>query len=183
MPDAITAPLTLTSLEAYLDGRKQLIAARDVFFSAVRMYLRPGQRPDAQQLGDRHWNSPARTISDEEWVANATRGYLTILENADKGRGYRLCVLQQGNELRVGVRLPAWHSDRTSPAVARLQKTFGAQAPTLTHLSTDELLVDWHFPANQLYTNAQAMEDAVHKVGLVFEVALQAFSPASKVYQ
>lgn len=182
MSDATNAPM-MTTLEAYLDGRKQLIAARDVFFSAVRMYLRPGQRPDAKLLGDRFWDSPSRTIADEEWVANATRGYLTVLENADKGRGFRLCVLQQGNELRVGVRLPAWHNDRTSPAVSRLQKTFGAHAPVLTHLNTDELLVDWHFPAGELYTNAQAMEDAVHKVGLVFEVALQVFTPASKVYQ
>lgn len=178
----MTNPI-MTTLDAYLDGRKQLIAVREVLFSAVRMYLRPGQRPDANLLGDPLWNSPARIIAEDEWVANATRGYLSILENADKGRSFRLCVLLQGNELRVGIRLPAWHNDKESSAVERLSTTFGTQKPIVTELMTDELMLDWHFNAEQLYTQAQAMEDAVFRIGAAFETALQALTPTSKTIQ
>ncbi|MBU9199782.1 hypothetical protein KTD31_00015 [Burkholderia multivorans] len=163
---------TLTSLEEYLGGRKDLIAGRETLFAATRMYLRPGQRPDARQLGDELWNSPAREISDEEWVANAARGYVTVLGNESKGRHFRLCVLQQGFELRVGVRVPAEAIPSRAPD-SRLLTVFGDHPPILTALDNHTMLVDWHFSAKYLYTQAQAMEDAVYRIGAVFEAALQ----------
>ncbi|KVP65526.1 hypothetical protein WJ96_03940 [Burkholderia ubonensis] len=173
----------ITLLEHYLSGRKQLIAGREVLFMAARTYLRPSQRPDARQLGDALWNSPARDIADDEWVVNAARGYLSILENAEKGRSFRLCVLQQGYELRIGVRVPAWYADTVLQSRARIVKTFGAHAPVLTQLTTGEVLVDWHFRAEQLYTQAQAMEDAVYRISAVFECALQSITPKENTLQ
>ncbi|KVP16767.1 hypothetical protein [Burkholderia ubonensis] len=166
----------ITSLEGYLTGRKRLIAGREVLFMAARTYLRPSQRPDARQLGDALWNSPARDIADEEWVVNAARGYLSVLENADKGRSFRLCVLQQGYELRIGVRVPHWYAETVLQGRARLLNTFGAHAPVLTQLADGAVLVDWHFRAEQLYTQAQAMEDAVYRISAVFECALQSIT-------
>ncbi|HDR9103520.1 TPA: hypothetical protein QDB04_000240 [Burkholderia vietnamiensis] len=163
---------TLTTLEAYLGGRKHLIAGRETLFAAARMYLRPGQRPDARLLGDDLWNSPAREISDDEWVANAARGYVTVLCNEVKGRHFRLCVLQQGFELRVGVRVPA-EALALRNHDSRLLTIFGDHPPILTAMGNHEALVDWHFSAKHLYTQAQAMEDAVYRIGAVFEAALQ----------
>jgi len=173
--DAESLPATgsITSLDDYLAGRKRLIAGREVLFVAARTYLRPGQRPDAQLLGDPLAGSPSRDISDDEWVVNAARGYLSILESPAKGRNFRLCVLQQGNELRIGVRLPA----TVGPAAReRVVKAFGAKAPVLTQLGSSEMLLDWHFSAAQLYTNAQVMEDAVYRINALFEAALQSFN-------
>ncbi len=170
----------ITSLEGYLESRKQLIASRDVLFSVTRMYLRPGQNPDAQLLGDRLWNSPARTISDDEWVVNAARGYMAVLANADKGRGFQLIVLQQGMELQIAVQLPAWYADPKLPQVIRFINTFGPVQPKVTNLPTDELLVEWTFSAVELYTDARAVEDAVRRIGSVFECALQSFTPTTK---
>jgi hypothetical protein len=170
-------PAPISSLDEYLHARKQLIASREVLFTAARTYLRPGQRPDARQLGDRLWNSRAREISDEEWVVNAVRGYITVLESAEKGRGFRLCVLQQGYELRIGLRLPA----TTAPKLlARLRLTFGAHSPVTTEMAPEGLLLDWHFSAAQLYTQAQAIEDALYRISAVFEAALQTFNSLDK---
>lgn len=177
MPE-IPTPM-LTSLDDYLAGRRQLIAVREVLFTAARQYLRPGQQPDAQLLGDPLWNTPARHIAESEWVANAARGYLVVLENADKGRTFRLCVVQQGHELRVGVKLPPWFSDPDLPAVLQLLSTFGDQTPVTPIQSSEELLVNWHFNAERLFTEPQAMEDAVHRIGSVFESAIQCFTPRS----
>jgi hypothetical protein len=172
----------ITSFDDYLAGRKQLIASREVLFTAARAYLRPGQRPDARMLGDARWNSPARDIADGEWVVNAARGYLTVLESPDKNRHFRLCVLQQGNVLRIGARVPAWYGDMVLMGSARLLTTFGANAPVVTKLDTGEILVDWHFGAEQLYTQAQTMEDAVYRIHALFESALQSIS-SSEQYQ
>lgn len=170
---------TLTTLQAYLDGRNELIAGREVLFSAVRTYLRPGQHPDAQLLGDPFWDSPARDIAEEEWIANAARGYLTILESPSNGRSFRINVLQQGNALHLGVHLPAWHSELAKPAL-RIQSTFEGHPPLMRRLDTDGLLIEWRFSAEKLYTHAQEMEDAVFRIGALFEEALQALTPKSK---
>jgi hypothetical protein len=172
----------ITSFDDYLSGRKQLIASREVLFTAARAYLRPGQRPDARALGDARWNSPARDIADNEWVVNAARGYLSVLESADKGRHFRLCVLQQGNVLRIGARVPVWYGDAVLIGSARVLTTFGAHAPVITKLDTGEVLVDWHFGAEHLYTQAQTMEDAVYRVHALFESALQSIS-STEQYQ
>ncbi len=172
----------ITTFDEYLAGRKQLIASREVLFTAARSYLRPGQRPDARQLGDARWNSPARDISDEEWVVNAARGYLSVLESPDKGRHFRLSVLQQGNALRVGVRVPVWYGDNVMMGNARILKTFGEHKPVVTALDTAEVLVDWHFGAENLYTQAQTIEDAVYRDNALFESALQSIS-STEQYQ
>lgn len=170
---------SLTTLDAYLAGRRQLIAGREVLFTATRQYLRPGQQPDAQLLGDPLWDSPARHIAEAEWVVNAARGYLVVLENPDKGRTFRLSALQQGHELRVGVKLPPWFSDPDLPAVMQLLCTFGDHTPVTPLLASDELQVTWHFNAERLFIEPQAMEDAVHRIGSVFESALQCFTSHS----
>lgn len=179
-PSQLPGEPRLTTMADYLSARRELIAARECFFFALRAYLRPEQRPDAKALGDRLWNAPARRIDDSEWLSNPPRGYLTILENPDAGRGFRLQVVQQGYTLRVGVKLPAWHTDPQQSSFNRLAATFGDQPPMLTELATDELLVEWVFDVPLLYQSAQAMEDAIFKVSLVLESALQAFVPQAK---
>lgn len=172
----VSAEPSITNLEDYLAGRKRLIAGREVLFAAARTYLRPSQRPDARQLGDELWNASARVIEDADWVANAARGYLTVLENEASARYFRLCVLQQGNALRVGVRLPNWFADSVHDVPERILNTFGTLRPIVTYLTTGELMVDWHFDAERLYTQAQAMEDAVYRISALFESALQSNS-------
>ena len=168
------ASAPITSLDDYLAGRKQLIASREVLFSVARTYLRPGQRPDAQLLGDLLAGSPARDIAEDEWVVNAARGYLTILENPAKGRNFRICVLQQGHELRIGVRLLQVPAETAQfPSLSRILATFNA-TPKQSRLRRGEMFVDWHFNADQLYTNAQALEDAVFRISALFESSLQA---------
>lgn len=165
---------SITTLESYLAGRKELISSREVLFAVARTYLRPGQRPDARLLGDILADSPAREIAESEWVSNAARGYLTILENPEKGRNFRICVLQQGHELRIGVRLLHAPPENTNfPSLSRILGTFGA-TPKQTRLRRSELFIDWHFNADQLYTNAQALEDAVYRISALFESTLQA---------
>ena len=172
----------ITSLQAYLDGRNTLIEGREVLFSAIRTYLRPGQNPDAHLLGDPLWDSPARDIAEDEWIANAARGYLTIMESPANGRTFRLNVLQQGNALHMSVMLPAWHSDLDTPTL-RVQATFAGERPIVRRLQSDALLIEWRFSAETLYTHAQAMEDAVFRVGTLFEEALQALTPNSKTFR
>jgi hypothetical protein len=181
-PEQRQSTCAISSFDEYLAGRKQLIASREVLFTAARAYLRPGQRPDARLLGDARWNSPARDISDEEWVVNAARGYLSVLESPDKGRSFRLSVLQQGNVLRIGVRVPAWYGDAVLMGNARIVNTFGEQKPVITPLDTGEVFVDWHFGAEHLYTQAQTIEDAVYRINAVFESALQSIT-SSEQYQ
>lgn len=174
IPREELSPIRLTSLQSYLQHRKDLIAAREALFFALRGYLRPEQRPDAAILGDDLSLAEARVINDAEWVANPTRGYLTILENAEKGRIFRVSILQAGNQLRIGVRLPAEIGGSSRWAAAtRLEKTFKKEAVSTT-LSTGDQLIDWHFDVPGLYANVQNFEDAVAKVGLVFEAALHA---------
>lgn len=158
--------IAIPDLSAYLKARSGLLAAREGLFSAVRAYLRPEQRPDAARLGDRLAESKARGISEADWVANAARGYLTVLESPNAGRPFRLRVLQQGNELRVGVRLAGEGS---------LAGTFPnpfTTPPRVTEMA-GQVTLDWHFDATRLYESAQNFEDAVFKIGAVFEAALQ----------
>jgi len=168
----------MVSLDAYRAERKQLITAREGFFFAIRAYLRPEQRPDAQALGDRLWRSPARHITDEDWVCNPTRGYVTILENAAAGRLFRLSVLQQGTILRIGIRVPA--GEGQEDVVAHLIDTFPHEEPTMTELTTDDTFVDWEFDATRLYQCAQEMESAIYYVNALFERALQVTVPVAK---
>lgn len=173
---SVPTGLPVADLTTYLSARKGLIAARTGLFDAVRAYLRPEQRPDAVLFGDPLADSKTRVIDEASWVANPVRGYLVVLESEAAGRPFRLCVLQQGNELRVGVRYspPA----RIGEVDQRLLFTF-AQAALVSVRGT-ECMVDWHFDAQDLYQSAQAFEDAVYKVGAVFESALQALVPADK---
>lgn len=166
----MASPYQMAYLGAYLAERKFLIAAREGFFDAIRSYLRPEQRPDAYRLGDRLWQSPARVITDEQWVSNPTRGYITILPAADQGRSFKLCVLQQGNVLRIGVELPSWAK---SHQYTGLNATFPGRLPSIQQLPSDATFIDWEFDASCLYKSAQEMETAIYRVGALMENALQ----------
>lgn len=170
-------PVALTDYAAYLLERKALLTARQGFFEALRAYLRPEQRPYARQLGDRLWNSTARQIAEHEWVANVPRGFVTILPNIDAGRGFRLMVLQQGNILRIGVRLP---SRAPADVTTALCATYHGADPVLHALSNEEQLISWEFDARALYKSAQEMETAIYLVSALFEKALQLTVPTSK---
>lgn len=169
----------LKDYTTYLAARKELIAARTGFFDALRAYLQPEQRPDAQLLGDSLDGAACRTIPEDSWVMNPARGYVTVLEAPANGRPFRLSVLQQGNELRVGVRFDRPTTATSHEGEQRLLVTFAGVSPVRKRLTNGLLMLDWHFQANDLYRDAQAFEDAVFKVGSVFESALQALaSPA-----
>lgn len=164
---------TIQSLDSYLAGRKQLIAGREVLFSAARAYMRPEQRPDANRLGDTLAASPAWDIADDDWIVNAVRGYLVIMPNAAKQRPFRISVLQQGNDLHIGVLLPM---GVTGSQRALLGSLFSDTAPLQLEMLTGDITLNWVYPAEQLYTNAQAMEDAVFRINALFEATLHALS-------
>lgn len=157
----------IKDLPAYLAARKELVAAREGLFSAVRAYLRPEQRFDASRLGDQLADSPARIIDEADWVANPVRGNLTVIESHLRQRPFRLRVLQQGYELRVGIRVPRGE-------LQPLPITPFARTEPLVRYMRGSLTVDWQFEVRGLYEEVQAFEDAVFKVGVVFEAALQA---------
>lgn len=173
-----TAQPAITDLNSYLAARKSLLTARQGFFDALRSHLRPEQRPDAERLGDRLATSNARCIEEDDWVDNPVRGYVTVLEAPARGRPFRLCVLQQGNELRVGVRFDARPGSQRS-VEADLQSVFQHQPPVPRYLPGapyGDRMLDWHFNAAGLYQSAQHFEDAVYKVGAIFEAALQSMA-------
>ena len=169
-------PIEFTSVASYLAARQQLILAREGFSHAVRAYLRPEQRIDAELLGDSLSRAACRTISDDEWVANPARGYITVLESKNKGRVFRLSVLQLGDTLRVGIRIP---STLVLPLDCenRLTTLFADTICTKTRLASNlNVQFDWQFGANNLYTNVQAYESAVYRITAVFEIALHVFA-------
>lgn len=159
----------IESQEAYLAHRRKLVSAREGFFAALRTYLRPEQRPDAEQLGDPLFNSAARTITDDAEVSNPVRGYWVILPGS--GREFRLNVLQQGNELRIGISVAQEKADMYGLA-KQLDNVFSAQRPVEKRVGKD-VLFDWHFSAEHMYDSAQMFEDATYKVSAIFEAALQ----------
>lgn len=164
----------LKDLSDYLAARQRIVTAREGFFFALRNHLRPDQRPDAKELSDALWDSPARQIADLDWVVNATRGYLTIRENLTVGRPFRLSVLQMGHVLRVGVRIPKTMALVHNAVVARVSSTFPGKTPIQTRLTSGSVLFDWNFEVPDLYESALTMETAVFLVGTLFENALQA---------
>lgn len=168
----------IANLNGYLTARKGLLAARQGFFDALRSHLRPEQRPDAERLGDRLANAQARTIDENDWLDNPVRGYVTILEAPARGRPFRLCVLQQGNELRIGVRFKA--APGSAPSFeSDIERVFQHHRPLhrlVRGAAGGDTMLDWHFDAEGLYQSAQSFEDAIFKVGAVFEAALQAMA-------
>lgn len=159
----------ISSLDHYLASRKTLINSRQTLFSATRTYLRPEQRYDAARLGDKLAEHPAWDISEDEWVENPVRGYLVILPNAAKGRLFRINVLQQGNVLTLSVVLP----DSTTIAQRHLMH---ARFPNGTMPTGSANEIHWSLPADKLYHDVQAIEDAVYRVSALFEQALYALS-------
>lgn len=172
---ATSTEILLGSLGDYLKERSRIIAAREGFFHALRTHLRPEQRVDAYILGDRLALSPARQIQDAEWVVNPSRGYITILPNLPAGRVFRLSVLQLGQVLRIGVRIPALsYSTDEHQRRQRLHGTFPEQAPRVVVLAEGDQVLDWEFSVPDLYQSALAMETAIFRVSALFENALQA---------
>lgn len=164
----------ISRLGDYLSARNFIIAAREGFFFAIRGHLRPDGRQDAQSLADPLWDSAARTIADADWVANASRGYLTIRENPAVGRPFRISVLQMGKVLRVGVRVPKTLAVMQSHVAPRISATFPGQVPQQLQLHSGEVMFDWSFDVPDLYDSALTMETAVYLVGQLFENTLQA---------
>lgn len=165
---------SIRNLSDYLQCRNEIIAARDGFFHALRAYLSPDARPDAKELADGLWDSEARKISEADWVANPSRGYLTIKESPAHGRPFRISVLQMGHILRVGVRLPPAIAAMKVATTDRIASTYHDKAPTRYLLSSGEALFDWTFQVPDLYESALTMESAVFLVGSLFENSLQA---------
>lgn len=166
----------LRTLTVYLEKRKDLISAREGLFNAISTYLHPEQRPDATLLGDPLALAKCRDISEAEFVVNAVRGYLVVMEAPSKGRMFRLSVLQQGNELRIGV---SFDCSKVSAqgALPELAEQFSRTAP-LIRKREGRTFIDWHFDARELYQSAQNFEDAVFKVGGIFELALHKLQAA-----
>ena len=153
-----------------------MVNAREGFFEAIELFLQPEQRLDAEQLGDNHAHSAAREIADGAWVRNAARGYLTILAEPAVGRHFRLSVLQLGNLLRIGVRVPRDVLNGAYPT-DRLTELFLPEVPReVLYSDVDEFLYDWQFQVPDIYASAQSMEDAVARVFLVYETAIQLFT-------
>jgi hypothetical protein len=176
----VPAPKLATQAE-YLAARRPLLQAREGFFDVIRSYLRPEQRPDAARLGDLLASSTARTITEEDWLTNPVRGYLVVMEAQERGRPFRLCVLQQGYELRVGVQSTA----KTLGLNQRISLTrpYAGITPLLSSRGFSSLgecvMLDWHFNVPDLYQSATAFEDAVFKVGSIYEAALQVLAPTA----
>lgn len=164
----------LKNLADYLAARKRIITAREGFFFALRDHLRPEQRPDAKGLADGLWNSAARQIEDADWVTNAARGYLTIRENLASGRSFRLSVLQMGQLLRIGVRVPNTMVVMQSAMATRISSTFPDRSPLQRRLTSGDVMFDWSFDVPDLYDSALTMEATIFLVGTLFENTLQA---------
>lgn len=164
----------ISRLGDFITARHFIVEAREGFFFAIRNHLRPDERADAQILADPLWNSKARTIADDDWVTNPVRGYLTIRENPNVGRPFRISVLQMGKVLRVGVRLPKTVAVMQSHVVPRISATFPGQAPQQMQLHSGDVMLDWSFDVPELYDSALTMETAIYLVGQLFENSLQA---------
>lgn len=163
---ASTQERRLAPATEYLDACQDLVAARAAFFAELRAQFR-GELP-ARQIGDAHW------------VASPELGTLIVTEHPEAGRNFRLTVLHLGDQLRVGVRLPAWHNVPASSAVARLAQTFPDRAPELGESEDDEALVTWAFSATELLSGPEGMAGPIYRVVAVFTAALQALVPTKK---
>lgn len=166
--------LNLTSVSNYLTERQALIAAREGFFQAIRVHLRPEQRIDADVLGDSHARAKARIITQDEWIANPARGYVTILEAPEKGRNFRFCILQLGNTLKVGIRLNQAMATQMAQQ-PRIASVVHETRPVLVFLSglPNLAMLDWSFDAKNLYNSVQDYEEGIAKISAIFEAALQ----------
>lgn len=169
-------PLHLTSMSAYLAERQELIAARESFLQAVRTFLRPEQRIDASQLGDATARAPFRSISDDEWVMNPARGYVTVMPAPHKGRKFKLSVLQLGHTLKVGIKV-AEGTNLNAGIIRRLELLFtDTQVHVYPLVGSAHLAIEWQFDVPDIYTKVQAYEDAVYRIAAVFELALHLFT-------
>ena len=169
-----TSIFQIPDYRAYFRKSEDLLAARNGFFLALRSYLRPTPPVDAARIGDRLASSPARFISDEHWVENVARGCITVLEDPDAGRTFKLQVIQQGFLLRINLIFPAWHPPRLC------QDAFADSMPLFHENMDGTHQLHWLFELPSLYSDIQAMEGALYRVGAIYEAALQATVPPSK---
>jgi hypothetical protein len=169
---------TINSLAQYLEARKNLICSREAFLAAVKAYLHPGNLVDAEVLGDTLHCSKARSVSEDYWVINAVRGYLTILAAPAQGRLFRLSVLQAGQLLRISITAPSEIFSPLTDANKQVFQTFSDNNPICyPQYGTEMVVIDWTFDASKLYDSVQNFETGLYRVSAIFENALQALNP------
>lgn len=182
----------LNSLEKYLEERKQLILCRQAFFLSLKAYLGPEQRPEAGDLNEPLWNSPARQTKPSDWVVNPVRGYLVLREDR-ASRPFRLQVEQPGGQLIYTLSLPlggalntakGWVSEAGWEPSRALQEQVSALGlgearrwlRTLPAEQGKEALAcpyfQWAEDARELYTDARAFENAHYHVWSIFNAAI-----------
>lgn len=154
-------------MDDYLAKRKEIVAAREVFFLVLRNFL-------SQQQANAVCQIPARNIADNDWVTDSHYGYLTIKENKDSGRDFRVSILQMGNILRIGTRLSMDALTRNTGALERISNVYPNKPPVQKRLTSGEIMFDWSFDVPDLYTSTLSMETSVFMASSLFENALYA---------
>jgi hypothetical protein len=172
-PD-LPGEITLKGIEDYLAARQKIVIAREGFFSALRQHMTSTQQKRNGRTGDVLFQDNARMIDDEEWVSDPARGYLTIKENPKVGRVFRISLLQMGQMMRLGVRLPKAIVATNQHALSRISSVYPDKAPVQKSLFPDDVLFDWSFDVPDLYFSALTMEVALFWVSSLFENVLYA---------
>ncbi|CAB5514327.1 hypothetical protein LMG26857_03386 [Achromobacter anxifer] len=172
----------LTKLSDYLDARKRMIAAREAFFGALKMYLGAEQRPEAGDLDEPLWNHAARRIKGQDWVMNETRGYLVLKEDPSS-RPFRLTVDQPGHLLVITLSLvPKTPLSAGQDPFSLVQASLRDLGIGTGHQTKLEAADDqhghrrhycrWQIIMPELYTDPRSFEQAHHIVWRVFDAAV-----------
>lgn len=174
------------TFEEYLEARQIIAKERSCLFDALRLYLQPGQRPDAQVLREPRWDHPARTIQDHEWVANARRGYLVLGQTT--ARPFQLMVEQLGHELRWCVTRDFEANIHGPLLLQRLTAGLGhtefkngtGRLITAPEDVPPSLLFEYQKNVPQLYTDERVFEHALHLTWILFNAAVLHLIPSQK---
>lgn len=172
-PD-LSDEITLKGMEDYLAARQKILVAREGFFAALRQHMTTTQQKRNGQTGDVLFQADARVIEEADWISDPARGYLTIKENPKAGRVFRISLLQVGQMMRLGVRLPKAVVATSPQAVSRISSVYPDKAPVQKSLFPDDVLFDWSFDVPDLYFSALTMEVALFLVSSLFENVLYA---------
>jgi hypothetical protein len=172
-PD-LSNDIVLKNMDDYLAVRRKILVAREGFFSALRQHVTSTQRERNGQSGDILFQADARAIEDADWVSDPARGYLTIKENQKTGRVFRISLLQMGQIMRLGVRVPKAVMATNPHAALRISSVYPDKTPAQKSLFPDKVMFDWSFDVPDLYFSALTMEAALFLVSSLFEEALYA---------